>query len=95
MCKSLNLFTAREGKAKCKKIKRNGSQPSIKGAAEYFAGSVRIDSLFAPMEPSRVSGGLVTFESGARSAWHTHPLEQNLIVVAGCGWTQCEGDPKK
>jgi quercetin dioxygenase-like cupin family protein len=76
-------------------IKRSGSQPSSKGSAEYFTGNVRIDPLFQPTEPSRVSGGLVTFEPGARSAWHTHPLGQYLIVVSGCGWTQCEGGPKK
>jgi len=76
-------------------IKRSGSQPSFKGSAEYFTGDVRIDPLFQPTEPSRVSGALVTFEPGARSAWHTHPLGQNLIVVSGCGWTQCWDGPKK
>jgi len=76
-------------------IKRSGSQPSMKGPQEYFTGTVRIDPLFAPMEGSRVSAGLVTFEPGARSAWHTHPLGQNLVVVSGCGWTQCWGGPKK
>ena len=76
-------------------IKRSGSQPSTKGSEEYFTGTVRIDPLFAPIEGSRVSGGLVTFEPNARSAWHTHPLGQNLIVISGCGWTQCFGGPKK
>ncbi len=76
-------------------IRRSGTQPSAKGPADYFTGTVRIDPLFPAMEPSRVSGAVVTFEPGARSAWHTHPLGQNLIVVAGCGWTQCEGGPKK
>ena len=76
-------------------IKRSGSQPSNKGSAEYFTGNVRIDPLFQPAKPSRVSGGLVTFEPGARSAWHIHPLGQHLIVVSGCGWTQCWGGPKK
>lgn len=75
-------------------IKRNGSQPSIKGPAEYFTGEVRIDPLFQAPEPARASGALVTFEPGARTAWHTHPLGQALIVVSGCGWTQCEGGPK-
>ncbi len=76
-------------------IKRAGSQPSRQGSAEHFTGNVRIDPLFQPTEPSRVSAGLVTFEPGARSAWHTHPLGQSLIVTAGCGWTQCWGGPKK
>lgn len=76
-------------------IKRSGSQASQKGPEEYFTGNVRIDPLFSASEPARVSGGLVTFEPGARSAWHTHPLGQNLIVVSGCGWTQCWGEPKR
>jgi len=69
-------------------VTRSGSQPSIKGSAEYFTGSVRIDPLFKANDPSRVSGALVTFEPGARTAWHTHPLGQTLIVMAGCGWVQ-------
>lgn len=76
-------------------IKRSGTQPSQKGPAEYFTGSVRIDPLFQAMPPSTVSGGLVTFEPGARSAWHTHPMGQHLVVMSGVGWTQCEGGPKK
>jgi len=76
-------------------IKRSGSQPSIKVSQEYFTGNVRIDPLFSAVEPSRVSGALVTFEPGARSAWHTHPLGQNLVVTSGCGWTQCWGGPKR
>ena len=76
-------------------IKRSGSQPSIKGPAEWFTGTVRIDPLFAEADPSRVSGALVTFEPGARTAWHTHPLGQRLIVTAGCGWVQCSGGPKR
>jgi len=69
-------------------IKRNGSRPSSKGPAETFTGAVRIDPLFAAQDPSRSSGGSVTFEPGARSAWHTHPRGQILIVTAGSGWVQ-------
>ena len=76
-------------------IKRSGSRPSLKGPAENFTGSVRIDPLFNPPEPANSYGALVTFEPGARSAWHTHPLGQTLIVTAGCGWTQCWGEPKE
>ena len=75
-------------------IKRNGSQPSGKGPAEYFTGTVRIDPLFEAPDPARARGASVTFEPGARSAWHTHPLGQTLIVTAGCGWVQSEGCPK-
>lgn len=74
-------------------IKRPGSQPSIKGPAEWFTGIVRIDPLNAPPPPARTSCASVTFEPGARSNWHTHPLGQTLLVTAGCGWTQCEGGP--
>jgi len=74
-------------------LKRAGSQPSMKGPEDYFTGTVRIDPLGAAHEPSRVSVASVTFEPGARSAWHTHPLGQTLVVTAGCGWTQCEGGP--
>jgi quercetin dioxygenase-like cupin family protein len=74
-------------------IKRNGSQPSAKGLSDYFTGSVRIDMPFNASGPARVGGALVTFEPGARTAWHTHPLGQTLIVVAGCGWAQREGGP--
>lgn len=69
-------------------ITRSGSQPSAKGPGEYFTGSVRIDPLFKANDPSRTSGALVTFEPGARTAWHTHPLGQTLIVTAGSGWVQ-------
>ena len=69
-------------------IKRNGSRPSNKGPAETFTGAVRVDPLFAAQDPSRTSGGAVTFEPGARSAWHTHPRGQILIVTAGSGWVQ-------
>ena len=74
-------------------IKRSGTQPSQKGPVEYFSGTVRIDPLFQSSAPARVSGGSVTFEPGARSAWHTHPLGQALIVTAGVGLTQCWGKP--
>ena len=76
-------------------ITPNGSQPSTKGSAEYFTGTVRVDPLFAPTAPSRTSGGHVTFEPGARSAWHTHPLGQTLIVTSGTGWVQEWGGEKK
>jgi quercetin dioxygenase-like cupin family protein len=76
-------------------IKRSGSQPSGKGPAEYFTGSVRIDPLINPPEPARVSMALVTFEPGARTAWHTHPLGQTLIITAGSGWVQREGDARE
>jgi quercetin dioxygenase-like cupin family protein len=74
-------------------INRNGSRPSGKGPAEYFTGNVRIDSPFQGSAPARVSGATVTFEPGARTAWHTHPLGQTLIVTSGCGWLQREGGP--
>src|SRR5882672_1896907 len=74
-------------------IDRAGTQPSQKGPAEYFTGSVRIDPLFQPKESTRASGAYVTFEPGARTAWHSHPLGQNLIVTAGVGRVQIEGAP--
>jgi quercetin dioxygenase-like cupin family protein len=74
-------------------IKRSGSQPSRKVPAEYFTGSVRLDPLFQASEPARVSGSSVTFEPGARTAWHTHPLGQTLIITWGLGWVQREGGP--
>jgi quercetin dioxygenase-like cupin family protein/quinol monooxygenase YgiN len=76
-------------------IRKAGSQASQKGPTTYFIGTVRIDPLFPAQEGSHVSGALVTFEPGARTAWHTHPMGQNLIVTAGAGWTQCEGGPKE
>lgn len=75
-------------------VKRNGSQPSAKGPEEYFTGSVRIDSPFQGSAPARAGGAIVTFEPGARTAWHWHPLGQTLIVTSGCGWVQSEGGPK-
>jgi quercetin dioxygenase-like cupin family protein len=74
-------------------IKRSGSQPSRKGPAEYFTGTVRIDPLFDAHDPARALGASVTFEPGARTAWHTHPLGQTLIVTAGCGLAQRWGGP--
>ena len=74
-------------------IQRSGSRPSGKGPQEWFTGTVRIDPLFAAPEPARVSGASVTFEPGARTAWHTHPLGQTLIVTAGCGLAQRWGGP--
>jgi quercetin dioxygenase-like cupin family protein len=88
-------------------IKRAGSQPSAKGPSDWFTGNVRIDPLFQAPDPAtsaqldlqsvvrgpRVQGASVTFEPGARTAWHTHPLGQTLIVTAGCGWAQREGGP--
>jgi len=72
-------------------IKRSGSQPSSKGPANWFTGMVRIDSPFKGSDAARVRGAIVTFEPGARTAWHTHPLGQTLIVTAGCGRVQREG----
>jgi quercetin dioxygenase-like cupin family protein len=74
-------------------IKQSGSQPSAKGSADWFTGLVRVDPLFQAPNPGRVSGGHVTFEPGARTAWHTHPLGQTLIVTFGCGLVQREGGP--
>ncbi|AHF84318.1 cupin [Rhizobium leguminosarum bv. trifolii WSM1689] len=74
-------------------IKRSGSQPSAKGPADWFTGSVRVDPLFAATSPARAAGASVTFEPGARTAWHTHPLGQTLIVTSGCGRVQREGGP--
>lgn len=73
-------------------ITTNGSQPSAKGPADWFTGTVRIDPLFERKDPARVSGASVTFEPGARTAWHTHPLGQTLIVTAGLGWAQKDGE---
>ena len=74
-------------------IRRVGSRPSGTGPADYFTGSVRIDPLFEATDPARAVGAMVTFEPGARTAWHTHPLGQTLIVTVGCGWAQREGGP--
>jgi len=76
-------------------ITRNGSRPSAKGPADWFTGTVRIDPVFAAPSPARGSGSCVTFEPGARTAWHTHPLGQTLVVLSGLGWVQREGGPKE
>jgi quercetin dioxygenase-like cupin family protein len=74
-------------------ITKAGSKPSGKGPADWFTGAVRIDPLFDPNDARRAAGASVTFEPGARTAWHTHPLGQTLIVTAGCGWAQRQGGP--
>ena len=74
-------------------IRRNGSQPSAKGPADWFTGAVRLDPLFSAAEPSRTGAATVTFEPGARTAWHKHPLGQTLVVTAGCGRAQSWGGP--
>jgi quercetin dioxygenase-like cupin family protein len=74
-------------------IKRNGSRPSSKGPADWFTGVVRLDSPFQAEAPARVAGAIVTFEPGARTAWHTHPLGQTLVVTSGLGWAQRYGGP--
>lgn len=75
------------------KIQRNGTQPSAPGPAEWFTGTVRVDPLFQAPAPGRAGGASVTFEPGARTAWHTHPLGQTLIITAGCGRVQRWGGP--
>jgi quercetin dioxygenase-like cupin family protein len=74
-------------------ITRIGSKPSTKGPADWFTGAVRIDPLFRPQAPARAACASVTFEPGARTAWHTHPLGQALIITAGSGWVQRDGGP--
>jgi quercetin dioxygenase-like cupin family protein len=76
-------------------ITRNGTQPSGKGPTDWFTGAVRIDPLFTAPDPALVVGAHVTFEPGARTAWHAHPLGQTLIVTSGTGWAQKEGTPKE
>lgn len=75
------------------KITRSGTQPSAKGPADWFTGTVRIDPLFTTTPPARAASAAVTFEPGARTAWHTHPLGQTLIVTFGLGWAQRDGGP--
>lgn len=74
-------------------IRKCGSQPSTKGSSEYFTGTVMVDAPFASEEPARIGGATVTFEPGARTAWHTHPLGQTLLVTSGLGWIQREDGP--
>lgn len=76
-------------------IKRSGDTPSTEGPADYFTGRVRIDPLASPPGPARVAVAKVTFEPGARTAWHTHPLGQTLIVTDGCGWVRREGEARQ
>jgi quercetin dioxygenase-like cupin family protein len=90
---ALAAAEAKERRNSTMEIKRAGSQTSTEGPAEYFTGKVRVDQVFAVHEPGRVSVGRVTFEPGARTAWHTHPLGQTLIIVSGIGWVQREGGP--
>jgi quercetin dioxygenase-like cupin family protein len=87
------LAVASTADAQAVTVTRAGAQPSAKGPAENFTGSVRVDFLFQVEEPSRASCALVTFEPGARTAWHTHPLGQRLVVTAGAGWVQHWGGP--
>jgi quercetin dioxygenase-like cupin family protein len=87
------MNAANGGKVEAMQITKAGSQPSGKGPAEWFTGMVRIDPLFTAPPPARVAGAAVTFEPGARTAWHTHPLGQTLIVTSGGGWVQREGGP--
>jgi quercetin dioxygenase-like cupin family protein len=81
------------GRNEAMDIKRNGSRPSGKGPEAWFTGTVRVDPMFQVGDPTRFSGGHVTFEPGARTRWHGHPLGQTLIVTSGLGWVQCEGGP--
>ncbi len=74
-------------------LKRNGSAPAESGPASYFTGAVRIEGRFQAAAPARVGGAVVTFEPGARTAWHTHPLGQTLVILSGLGWAQSEGGP--
>jgi quercetin dioxygenase-like cupin family protein len=87
------MLTQPNARNRIMEIKRSGSEPSAKGPADYFTGAVRVDTLFRPQEPARTSAAYVTFEPGARTAWHTHPLGQTLIITAGFGWVQREGGP--
>jgi len=92
---ALSLISAEAPAASEIRITPKGSQPSIQGAPENFTGTVRVDGLFKGELPARVGGGTVTFEPGARTAWHTHPLGQTLIVTAGVGYVQQEGGPRQ
>jgi quercetin dioxygenase-like cupin family protein len=87
------LFRAFRKEETLMEIKRNGSQASVTGPTDWFTGTVRIDPLFQAPAPARVQGASVTFEPGARTAWHTHPLGQTLVVTSGFGWVQRWGGP--
>ncbi len=92
------IFNSRTGTTEAEgkdhmEIKRAGTQPSGKGPSDWFTGTVRIDPLFTAPDPARAGGASVTFEPGARTAWHTHPLGQTLVVTAGFGWVQRESGP--
>ena len=76
-------------------IQRNASKPTVKGNHDYFTGHVRLDNPFQTTDPARVGGATVTFEPGARTAWHTHPLGQTIIITSGLGWAQREGGPRE
>jgi quercetin dioxygenase-like cupin family protein len=89
-----NAAAAAQEASKAMEVTRNGTQPSVKGPADWFTGDARIDSPFKGSGPSRVTGAIVTFEPGARTAWHTHPFGETLIVTAGAGWAQSEGEPR-
>ena len=92
---SAEAQTSGAGRKKTMDIIKKGSQPSQRGPAEYFTGTVNVDSRFQRATPARAGGGIVTFEPGARTAWHTHPLGQTVIVTAGRGWAQLEGGAKE
>jgi quercetin dioxygenase-like cupin family protein len=92
---SLALVGAASASTQRSEISPNGSRPSSKGAAEYFTGSVIVEPLFGAKETMPSAGGLVTFEPGARSAWHTHPAGQVLVVTSGTGWVQEENGEKR
>ena len=92
---ALGVFAAAPATAETMQISPNGSRPSAKGAADYFTGSVVVDPLYAANDSTSSTGGLVAFEPGARSAWHTHPGGQVLIVTFGTGWVQEEGGEKR
>src|SRR5687767_4402356 len=90
---SAGVALAKTAPEKLMEIQRIGSKPSGKGPSDWFTGTLRIDPLFDRPDPAPVNGASVTFEPGARTAWHTHPLGQTLIVTSGCGWVQQEGGP--
>jgi quercetin dioxygenase-like cupin family protein len=92
---ALGVFAAAPAGAESTQISPNGSRPSAKGPAQYFSGSVIVDPLYAANDSTSSTGGLVTFEPGSRSAWHTHPAGQYLIVTSGTGWVQEEGGQKR